>query len=236
MSHQTDYPSPPFVTPSPHGYVYAGYSIDAPAHAPFVRHSGARDKAASQLEGLQDRLSTVPDVVSSTLFGAVLMPPIKGSPRHDLLLLVQTTDARNTAPTVEHLLGGDPAPAIVFNAVNTHRIGDTESNMDGTFLFNHFTGADSATATSTWKHLTGWYIAKAGIDNSTLLDPQPQRPFAIINYVRLPGRPLGFLANQFRQPSFFTHVRARLKENDLRAMPLFYKVIRHAPASPAGGK
>ncbi|NEE00128.1 hypothetical protein [Phytoactinopolyspora halotolerans] len=232
MRHETEYPAPHFVSPTARGYVYAGYSIDAPAHAPFVRRSPRRMQAVDTLGELQDQLRDLPEVASTTLFQAVLMPPIPGSPRHDLLMLVQTADVAHTRAVSEQIQGTGPPPSMLLHAVNTHRIGDTEADMSGTFLFNHFSGPDAGTATSTWKAVTGWYTSKTGVDNSTLLEVEGESPFAIVNYVRLPGGAPGFLANQLGRPSFHRFVRPRLKDNDVRPMPLFYRAIKHTTGGP----
>lgn len=222
MNASAMYPEPEFLPPHRHGYVYAGYRIDPPERVPFVRASQERDAAEERLHTTQQELAARQDVVSSTLFRAVFMPPIHGAPRHDLLLLVRTATPDSAAGVVDALAGRDPRPATVFGAVNTHRIGETEAELTGTFLFNHFTGADPDAATTVWKGLTGWYTAKLGVDNSTLLVPEPGGPFAIINYVRLPRGPLGFLVDQLRRPSFHTFVRRRLRHGGLRALPVFY--------------
>lgn len=230
MTQSAEYPAPPFVSPAPHGYVYAGYSIAAPERGPLVRRSYARDEAAAALVKAQDDVGALPEVVSSTLHRAAFMPPIPGSPRHDLLLLVRTADASQpTQAVIERLEGQDPRPATVFTAANTVRFGETEGDMTGIFLFNHFVGAEPDTATRVWKDLAGWYTAKAGVDNSTLLKPLSETPFAVVNYVRLPTGLMSFVARQLRHPSFISYVRPRLKKNDLRALPIFYSVIHHAP-------
>jgi hypothetical protein len=64
---------------------------------------------------------------------------------------------------------------FVMTARNTRRIGDTERTRSATFLFNHFSADDAAAAVGVWEELAGWYTAKAGVDNSTLLQPTSER-------------------------------------------------------------
>jgi hypothetical protein len=214
------YPAPEFLPSHPYGYVYAGYRVAAPRQAPFVRPSRERDAAAANLRATCQELAARQDVVSATLFRAVLMPPIPGAPRHDLLLLVRTEGPGSEV--LDALANREPEPAVAFAATNTHRIGDTDARAHGTFLFNHFTGSEPGAAASTWKDLTGWYTAKTGVDNSTLLTPEQPAPFAIVNYVRLPRGPLAFMLDQLRRPSFHTVVRRRLRRAGLRALPVCY--------------
>jgi hypothetical protein len=115
---------------------------------------------------------------------------IEGAPRFDVIVLVETTspeeiDELRSSEAFERL-GAD----FVMAARNTRRIGDTEENMLGTFLFNHFTAEDPERALEAWEGLTGWYITKTGVDNSTLLQPIGEALYAFVNYVRLPRGPV----------------------------------------------
>jgi hypothetical protein len=204
------YPEPEFLPPYPHGFVYAGY-----------RAARERDAAEGWLRSLARELAERQEVVSISLFRAVLRPPIPGSPHHDLLLLARTTSPGTAEGVMEVIDGRDPRPAMVFTATNALRVGDTEADPTGTFLFNHFAGRGDG-AVDAWRGLTGWYTVKTGVDNSTLLVPDSPAPFAVVNYVRLPRGAVGSMLDQLRRPSFHTFVRRRLSEHGLRAMPVFY--------------
>jgi hypothetical protein len=58
-----------------------------------------------------------------------------------------------------------------------------------------------------------------------LLRPHNSTPYAVINYVRLPGRTPPFLLNQLIRPSFTTFVRATLRSHGIAALPVFYTPI-----------
>jgi hypothetical protein len=112
-----------------------------------------------------------------------------------------------------------------MGARNTRRIGDTEENMSGTFLFNHFTAEDPERAVGAWEGLTGWYTTKTGVDNSTLLQPIGEAPYAFVNYVRLPRGPVRFMLDQLIRPSFHTFVRTKLRANGMVALPLLCEAV-----------
>jgi hypothetical protein len=231
------YPQATFTDPTPYGYLYAGFTVDPPQHAPLVRRSRARDQAITRVGALARRFDEMAGVVRATVFRAVFMPPIKGVPRFDVVLLVRTTspeaiaDVQAAEPYAQ--LGADS----VIPAYNSRRIGVTEpfapnatdADIDtftsANFLFNHFTADDPAQATAAWESLTGWYLAKTGVDNSTLLRPLDSTPYAIINYVRLPSGPPRFLLNQLLRPSFTTFVRATLRSHGMTALPVFFTPI-----------
>jgi hypothetical protein len=219
------HPQAAFVEPLPYGYVYVGITVDPPGRTPFVRRSAKRDAALEKLKSVAGQLEALDEVVRATVYRAVLIPPIEGAPRFDVIVLVETTspeeiDELRSSEAFERL-GAD----FVMAARNTRRIGDTEENMLGTFLFNHFTAEDPERALEAWEGLTGWYITKTGVDNSTLLQPIGEAPYAFVNYVRLPRGPVQFMLDKLTRPSFHTFVRTKLRANGIVALPLLCEAV-----------
>lgn len=220
-----EYPKAAFVDNLPHGYIYAGMVVDPPGRAPFVRPSARRDDAIEKCKDIAERIEALDEVVRATVYRAVLMPPISGAPRFDVIALIQTTSPEEI-PAVR---ASEPFERLnadfVMSGRNTRRIGDTEETLSGTFLFNHFTAENPERAVDVWESLAGWYTDKIRVDNSTLLQPIGEAPYAFINYVRLPGGPMRFLFDQFIRPSFYTFVRSSLRANGMVAMPLLCEAV-----------
>jgi hypothetical protein len=219
------HPRAKFAEPLPYGYIYAGMTVDPPGRAPFVRGSAKRDEALEKLKSVAGQLEALDEVVRATVYRAVLIPPIAGAPRFDVTVLLETTspeeiDGVRSSEAFERL-GAD----FVMAARNTRRIGATEQNLSGTFLFNHFTAEDPERALEAWESLTGWYTTKTGVDNSTLLRPIGEAPYAFVNYVRLPRRPVRFMLDQLTRPSFYTFVRPKLRANNMVAFPLLCEAV-----------
>jgi hypothetical protein len=211
--------------PLPYGYLYAGVRIDPPGRAPFVRRSARRDEALKECKFLAGRLKALGEVVRATVYRAVLIPPIAGAPRFDVVALVETTSAETVAGVRSSEAFGRLGADFVMAARNARRIGDTEKTLSGTFLFNHFTAEDPEGAVEVWENLTGWYTTKTGVDNSTLLRPIGESPYAFVNYVRLPRGPVRFMLDQLLRPSFHSFVRASLRANGMVAMPLLCEPV-----------
>jgi hypothetical protein len=150
----------------------------------------------------------------------VLIPPLKGIPRFDVILLLRATTPEVLAQLRSSRPWQQANAGFVMTARNTRRIGDTERTRSASFLFNHFTADDPAAAVRVWEELAGWYTAKAGVDNSTLLQPTSQAPYALVNYVRLPHGPTRFLLAQLSRSSFHPHVRRRLRDHGMVALPI----------------
>lgn len=214
------FPRATFVDPLPHGYICAGRTVDPPRHAPFVGRSTAREAALGSWQQISRQLADLPDVVSATTYRARLIPPLDGVPRHDVLLLIETTSVEAIASVQNSPPYQQLTPDVAMPARNVRRIGQTDRTTSGTFLFNHFTAADPARAVAAWEDLTGWYTSKTGVDNSTVLQPVGESAYAFVNYVRLPRGPARFLLDQFTKPSFHTFVRAKLRANDMAALPV----------------
>src|SRR5699024_6774652 len=124
-------------------------------------------------------------------------------------------------------LGAD----LLMRANNPTRIEDTEEPAQGTYLFNHFLAPDPHSALQGWKSVAGWYTTKVGVDNSTPLHPVDQAPFALVNYARLRGGALPFLAGQLVRPSFHNFVRARLAQHQMVPLPVLYRPVS-SPFTP----
>ncbi|MFC5744409.1 hypothetical protein [Actinomadura rugatobispora] len=216
------YPEPQFLPPVASGYIYLGLSV-APPRVPPVHHSAERDKEIERCLTLADRLTALPEVVRARVFQAVLIPPLKGLPRFDVTMLVETASPGD----IEHVRASGPFKEIdaklVMPADNPVRLGDTENPATGTYLFNHFLAPDSDAAVEGWKSVAGWYTANTGVDNSIPLRPLGESPYAMVNYARIPGKAAPFLVRQLTRPSFHRFVRPRLKEHGMTALPLLVR-------------
>ncbi|WP_017570316.1 hypothetical protein [Nocardiopsis halotolerans] len=218
------YPKPGFRSPSPSGFVYVGLSVDPP-HTPLVRSSAERDDAIGECLSTARRLSSRDDVLRARVFEAVLIPPLKGSPRFDVMMLVETASPERNGDVVASAgfdqLGAD----LVMPADNPARIGDPESPSTGIYLFNHFTAPDGDAGVRVWEGLAGWYTAKTGVDNSIPLRSVGDERFAFVNYARLPGGAASFMVNQLVRPSFHRFVRGRLRANGMVALPILCRPV-----------
>jgi hypothetical protein len=227
MANMTEgYPRPHFTDPVVGEYLYAGWSVDPPGHAPVVRHSRRRSQFLDSCRALVREIGDVEAVSGATLFESVLIPPLEGVPRFDVTLLVRAETSEAIARVRALHAWGNTDPDLMMEAHNTRRIGDTELTRSATFLFNHFTADDPPEAVKAWESLAGWYTAKTGVDNSTLLEPSGGAgPYAFVNYVRLPHGAARFMLAQLARPSFRTYVRRILKTNGMVALPLLCKPV-----------
>ena len=228
------YPEPPFREPLSSTFVYAAWSIDPVRVGPFVRSSAVRRERIDKIRGVARELAQRTDVEGVRVFEASFIPPLPGMPKYDAVMLV----GARTRPSADEIRD-DPAvrgaePATVFLATNAARFGDTETPASGAnILLNHFEGpADRSAAADAWRQISGWYAAKTGVDNSTLLLAEEDGPYVLVNYVRLPGGVVAFMMQQLLRPSFYRYVRALLKRDRLTPLPLF---VRNLPLGSADG-
>lgn len=216
----TPLPRPDFEDPIPGTWLYLGLCADLRTLGPRVRRSAERARVIARC---RERLDGIDGLVAPTVLETVLIPPIPGVPRYDVVVLVRAaTDGPLDA--VRAALSEDGLPVVAdMTARNVRRFGDTERTRDATFLLNHFTAADPDEAQAGWEDISGWYAGKLGVDNSTLLRPDPGTPYAVINYVRLAGAPVPFLLRQLVTPSYYSQVRARLRAHGMAFLPLLLR-------------
>lgn len=222
MDEATD---PTFVDPEPHGFIYLGFYAQARQKAPLYRQTPRRHEAANRLLEAAEDVLRLPDVDSVRVFRTHLVPQLDGTPRHDLVMLIRTTCRDNLEVVRQHQQIKDLGGQEILVGHNAARIGHTESEDSGIFLFNHFTVSGDADPVHAWMGLTRWYVTKIRVDNSTALKATGTTGFPLVNYVRLPSNPPTFLLNQFLRPSFHRVVRGTLKRNGMRAFPGFYRML-----------
>lgn len=206
------YPRVDFTEPAPYGYLYLGWCVDPPTHAPFVRRSAKRQTVIEECRRLAGRLEAQPEVVAATVYEAVVIPPVEGSPRFDVLALIQTSSP-DVIPAIE------TTADLVMPATNIRRIGNVDQPRSGAFLFNHFTATDPERALAVWEEVAGWFTHRAGVEASALLRPSGDAPYVFVNHVRLPSGPIRFLLN-FARPSFRSSVAEPLRANGIGNAPV----------------
>jgi hypothetical protein len=221
------YPGPGFTAALPGAFGYAAWSVDPVRIGPFVRRSARRRRTISDLSTIAAELVQRPEVTGVRLFEAVFIPPLRAIPEYDVVMLAQAA----TRQTATDLLG-DPRlistePATRFLALNAARFGVTDNgDPRASILLNHFTGRSTRpAAVQAWRTISAWFVAKTGIDNSTLLQTEDCAPFLLVNYARLPAGVVSFLLNQLLRPSFYRHVRAPLARDRLTSLPLFVRPV-----------
>lgn len=233
MDTDDRYPPPPFDEPIPHRFVYAGWSVDPP-RLPRVGRSTRRQEVLDRLGELAAECEQDPSIAGVAVYETRLIAPIPGAPRLDVLVLGRATDDAAAARLADAVRAHDPQ--LLMRARNTRHFGDTDGPGTGTFLFNQFTAPDATTAVPVWELAGGWFVREMGVDNSTLLQPDPEvtqeAPYPLVNYVQTPCGPGGFLRRMLTRPSFHTYVRRQLREHDMEGYPLLARQVRapHAAA------
>lgn len=217
-------PRPVFTDPLPGPWLYLGLSVDPRTWGPRVRPSAERTRAIERCRALLGRLD---GLVDATVLETVLIPPIGGVPRYDVVVLARGGDGDGGALAAARTAFADASlpVALAMTARNVRRFGDTARTRAATFLLNHFTAPDPDTAQAVWEDISGWYAGVLGVDNSTLLRPDPGAPYALVNYVRLAGAPVPFLLRQLVTPSYYRQVRARLRAHDMAFRPLLLRPV-----------
>lgn len=218
---------PAFEEPTTDHFVYAGWCVDPPRRLPIVGRSDQRERVIERCRAYAAATERQEGVVSATVYETQLIPPLPGTPRYDVLMLVRAHTFDQLAQAETELR--DLEPDLVMPAHNTRRIGRTDRTRAATFLFNHFTAQSQNTAVALegFDQVAGWFPDKLGVDNTTLLQPldQAASPYVFVNYVRVPHGARGFLLAMLTRPSFHTHVRQSLRKHGMAALPLLAKPV-----------
>ena len=209
--------------PQPGWFTYVAWTLTSARLGPFVVPNARRRQAVHILGSVVHEVEQVAGVDQVRVLEATFIPPLRGGPRYDLVVL-----ARGNAPVTDNLLAcsraaGMPDPSFVATARNVVRFGDTEEPA-GNILLNHFLGTtDASSAVDAWTSAARWYSDELHVDNSTLLQFEQPAEFLIMNYARIPGAVLPFMAQQLLRPSFYRQVQAVLRRTGVRPFPIFLK-------------
>lgn len=213
-----------FEEPSSSTFVYMGWSVDLHRVGPFVLPSAKRQKI---LPGLRNVRSLLLDQGADhvRILETTFLPPLPGAPHFDVALLADGPGISvQMAEQLVESSGVSPAQWMTV-AHDVARFGDTDRHP-GPVLLNHFVGSASPAATvAAWRGISQWYRAILGVDNSTLLEPEPNSRFLVINYAGIPGSVSRFMLDQIARPSFYRSVIGPLTSIGSHACPLFARRI-----------
>lgn len=220
-------PTPPLQTT----LLYIGWSIDLHLRGPFVQHSAVRRDFLSQVRPLVSKLVGTAENLSIRLMETTFVPPLKGHPEVDVVLLADGDEAE--IHDLESALSetGLPRPALTSTAENPVRFGDTD-RAEGPVLLNHFASAANRERTiEVWKSVSQWYGSVLGVTNSTLLSFRHDSPYVVMNYAVIPTSVVRFMLNQMVRPSFYRTVPRGLSRIGARSLPIFARRIYSEIAS-----
>jgi hypothetical protein len=241
------FPRVHLVTPAASGYLLLIGEVDrrlpwSPVWLPASRAKRALLTAAKRhcaAMGAED------DVLSASVFRAVLAPPGGPDPRltlqrgrvhvagFDVVVLIETASGdaarrlRESAAfgALESRFRGVARYAETIAAHNVRRIGPVDHGRPGVFLFNYFAAESPAQNLAVWEYTAGWFQQETGLDNSTVL--QPLDPgvtgYALINHCRWDHWRDVVPALVFK-PSFRRYVLANFAANRTAPMPLLYRL------------
>lgn len=229
-----------FREPPPTGYLHLAARIGGTiGPTPLPRRSAAGQAAISRIKALAADLARCPDVTKATVYRAVLSPPPGRAARRltptpadfDVAVLIEAADVRASADVrgssrYEALRAAFQESAtskvLEMPARCVRLIADVDKDRPGLFLFNYFAAHDADAALPVWEAMAAWYAAETGLDNSTLLQPVDDAPFALVNHARWDRSLASFAAAQVAKPSFRTEVLGRLHANQMAAMPILF--------------
>jgi hypothetical protein len=228
--------------PNDCGYVLLAAEVDPGAR--FPRQRPAKRQLLVHAKAWCIDLAKRADVVEATVFRAVLVAPGEGiklikaragkvhHARYDVVILLRTTSV-----DAARALRNDPDYATLARAVretagytmevvarNAVWLGDVDHRPDHVFLSNYFYADDDADLIPVFEYTAGWFQAKTGLPDSTLLRPLEGEPTdnGIINHASWPSFP-AFLPSLLLRPTFRSFVLANFAANNVAAQPILYR-------------
>jgi hypothetical protein len=243
-------PKASLVEPKSSGFIHLAAEIDRVWPFGIGPVSRAKRDTVARATTLAGALEELDAVVSAKVLVARFIVPGQAKrlddradvhpARFDLSVLIETVDGASAAELQSHDRYGQLVAALdahsrythIVRASNACSLGEVDMSRDGVFLFNYFYADDPAVLIPVWEYTAGWFQAKTGLDNSTLLVPVEgeQSQYGIINNCRWDHWHDILPALRFR-PSFRKFVLANFYANGIVPMAILYRL---APGSEPG--
>lgn len=228
------------IDPSPHGYVLLAADTGT-WRLPLALPSRRRQALVERLRITARLLRRDDRVLRADVFAALVRPP--GGPgrgraggrhaRYDVVMLVETTSPADAAQLADgsavavltRLLRSHGHGVLSFAGSNARRIAPVDHERPGVFLFNYFSAPDVATNLAVWEHTAGWFERETGLDNSTVLEPLTDVPYAVVNHCRW-DHARDVLPSLVLKPSFRRFVLRAFADRHVVPAPLLYRQVR----------
>lgn len=232
------------LTVPPDGCGYLMLAAEVDWRGPLRRDDDGKRQLLVHAKARCGDLAKRADVLEATVFRAVLVAPGEGTDliearaarvhraRYDVVILVRTSnvDAARTlreAPewvALANVVRRTARFVMEVVARNAVRLGDVDHQRDDVFLFNYFYADDKAKLLPVFAYTAGWFQAKTGLPNSTLLEPLDGEATdnGIINHASWPSF-WTFLPSLIFRPSFRNFVLANFAANHVAAQPILYR-------------
>lgn len=241
VGQQGRYPKVTLQDPSPHGYLLLAVEIDHRPLFGYLWESAAKRQLLVDLKaGAQALIGK--GVVETSVFKALVRPPGKGEllkqrpqvqqAAFDVILLIEADTPEYARTLAEGAVFNELANAArqvahrveVISATNARRIGPVDHSRDGVFLFNWFYADSQTQNLAVWEYTAGWFEDQTGLDNSTLMLPDPgNSEYTVVNHCRW-DHLHEILPSLIFKPSFRSYVLDNFAANDTAAMPILYRL------------
>lgn len=240
---QGKFPKVELVEPVNSGYLLLALEVDRRPPFGYRLESAEKRHLIASLKDFAAAIASGADIREATVFKTLLRPPGRGAllkkrpqvpvARYDVVLLVEFDSADHTSAfrrtarwtEIEAEARRQARTALVLTASNARRIGPVDHDRDGVFLFNWFYSDTLRQNLDVWEYTAGWFQDQTGLDNSTLLLPEPgeESPWTVVNHCRWDG--LGdILPALVFKPGFRNFVLANFEANDTAASPILYRL------------
>ncbi|XID92284.1 hypothetical protein ACF3MZ_28080 [Paenibacillaceae bacterium WGS1546] len=236
------FPKANLVQPNGYGYIHLAAELEKP-RGPFPRNTERKRKIIRQCKEISDRLKELPDVRNVHVFEALIVAPGRGElvkhrkvhvAQFDVVVLIETHRLDHTRQVQEHPLYQELLQLLSLHSAFTHevvaenarKIAEVDKSRQGVFLFNYFYADDVHQLLPVWEYTAGWFTAKTGLDNSTLLLPAEgeRSQYGVINHCRWDSL-FDIVPDLLFRPTFRKYVLENFEANGIAAMPILYKLV-----------
>jgi len=238
-----EFPQVKLIAPTTSEYILLGLEIDHRPPIGFFIESGRKRMVLRTLKAAASEFQSVSGVIGATLFKTLISSPGGGTylnanpeipiAKYDVVLLIELTDRDVLDAFVrsemwklaESFAKENSRKTLMHTAVNFRRIGAVDHSRGGVFLFNFFAADSLEQNLAVWEYTAGWFTDQTGLDNSTLLVPDPDEnsDYTVINHCRW-DHLWDIMPSLLFKRSFKDYVIRNFDANQTGPVPILYRL------------
>ncbi|SEB75577.1 hypothetical protein SAMN04489761_1671 [Tenacibaculum sp. MAR_2009_124] len=243
VNKHLNYPKVTLVKATTSQYLHIAAEIDKTSFPFFLGKSSCKKSVLKFCKHQAEKIKKEAGVINYSVFSAIIIPPGRGKyvqeniskthlAKFDVVILIEINSLENAkkllkSKTYDKLVSTikmKSSYSHITQASNVRQIGPVDHTKQGIFLFNYFYAKSTIQNLLVWEYTAGWFEKETKLNNSTLLLPNDDSKYTIINHCRWDNL-WNIVPHLIFKKTFKSYVLDNFYANKVGAQPILYKLV-----------
>ncbi len=243
VNKHLNYPKVTLIETSKSQYIHIAAEIDRSVFPIFLTKSSRKKSTLKYCKLQKQKFKKIKGVIDYNVFSAALIPPGRGKyvqeninkthlAKFDIVVLIEIDTNQHLKKILSNEIYTSLVTAIkskssythITTATNVRQIGPVDHKKQGIFLFNYFYAQNTDQNLLVWEYTAGWFEKETQLNNSTLLLPNTNSKYSIINHCRWDSL-WCIIPHLIFKKTFKTYVLDNFYANNVGAQPILYRLV-----------